>query len=54
MQEDETGPGVQPEEEGSEAGTAMTVIEKLNANGLSTEAAVRELIQEAKVHKTWH
>lgn len=48
LQEDETGPGVQPEEEGSEAGTAiMTVIEKLNANGLSTEAAVRELIQEA-------
>ena len=32
LQEDETGPGVQPEEEGSEAGTAiMTVIEKLNA-----------------------
>ncbi|KAL1576399.1 Serine/threonine-protein kinase Tel1 [Candida albicans] len=48
LQEDETGPGVQPEEEGSEAGTAiMTVIEKLNANGLSTEAAVREFIQEA-------
>lgn len=40
--------GVSPHEDGSEAGTALlTVVEKLNSGGLSVEATVRELIQEA-------
>ncbi|KAL6454284.1 TEL1 Serine/threonine-protein kinase TEL1 [Candida maltosa Xu316] len=48
LQQDETGLGIQPQDEGSVAGTAIRIVtEKLNANGLSTEAAVRELIQEA-------
>lgn len=40
--------GLQPQEDGSEAGTAvLTVIDKLNAGGLSVEATVRELVREA-------
>lgn len=40
--------GLQPQEDGSEAGSAvLTVIDKLNAGGLSVEATVRELIREA-------
>ncbi|KAI5963104.1 TEL1 [Candida pseudojiufengensis] len=48
LQEDEAGIELQPERGGSEVGRAVsTVADKLVANGLSTEAAVRELIQEA-------
>lgn len=47
--QDENGfQGIAPHEDGSEAGAALlTVVEKLNARGLSVEATVRELIQEA-------
>lgn len=48
--QDENGAfqGINPHEDGSEAGAALlTVVEKLNAGGLSVEATVRELIQEA-------
>lgn len=47
--QDENGfQGIAPHEDGSEAGAALlTVVEKLNAGGLSAEATVRELIQEA-------
>lgn len=49
LQEDATEvQKLQPQEEGLEAGRAvLTVSEKLVAEGLSVEAAVRELIQEA-------
>ncbi|KAI3402488.2 TEL1 [Candida oxycetoniae] len=48
LQKEEAGGVMQPENDGSEAGRAIvTVSEKLAANGLSIEAAVRELIQEA-------
>ncbi|KAI5970016.1 TEL1 [Candida margitis] len=48
LQEDEARSGIQPEQDGSEAGRAvLAVSDKLVANGLSTEAVVRELIQEA-------
>ncbi|ODV81910.1 uncharacterized protein CANTADRAFT_45339 [Suhomyces tanzawaensis NRRL Y-17324] len=48
LQDDDTGWVVQPEEDGSEAGRAvLTVMDKLTAGGLSDEAVVRELIQEA-------
>lgn len=47
--QDENGfQGIAPHEDGSEAGAALlTVVEKLNAGGLSVEATVRELVQEA-------
>lgn len=39
---------LEPQEDGSEAGTALLAVsEKLNAGGLSVEATVRELIREA-------
>lgn len=48
LQEEEARLGIQPEQDGSEAGRAvLAVSDKLIANGLSTEAVVRELIQEA-------
>ncbi|KAI5956886.1 TEL1 [Candida jiufengensis] len=48
QEDDEPGIGIQPEKGDSEVGRAISnVSDKLIANGLSTEAAVRELIQEA-------
>ncbi|KAG7663890.1 uncharacterized protein J8A68_002578 [[Candida] subhashii] len=48
LQQEETAVGMLPEEDGSEAGRAVsTVSDKLKAGGLSVEAAVRELVQEA-------
>lgn len=41
-------PDLEPQEDGSEAGTSvLTVSEKLQAGGLSVEATVRDLIREA-------
>ncbi|KAI5952922.1 TEL1 [Candida theae] len=48
LQQEEERSGLQPEQDGSDAGRAvLDVSDKLVANGLSTEAVVRELIQEA-------
>ncbi|EGW32355.1 uncharacterized protein SPAPADRAFT_153174 [Spathaspora passalidarum NRRL Y-27907] len=48
LQDDDTNVGFQPEEDGSEAGRAVQVVaDKLTAGGLSIEASVRELVQEA-------
>ncbi|KAG5419820.1 TEL1 [Candida metapsilosis] len=48
LQKEEAKSGIQPEQDGSDAGRAvLAVSDKLIANGLSTEAVVRELIQEA-------
>ncbi|CAI5760716.1 unnamed protein product [Candida verbasci] len=49
LQDEEDGEIIlQPQDDGTEAGRAVSnVIDKLNANGLSTEAIISELIQEA-------
>lgn len=48
LQEEEARLGIQPEQDGSDAGRAvLAVSDKLVASSLSTEAVVRELIQEA-------
>lgn len=48
LQDDSKTVGQEPQEDGSEANAAMlTVIEKLDAGGLSVEATVRQLIKEA-------
>lgn len=48
LQTEETTIGILTEEDGSEAGRAILLVsDKLTAGGLSVEAAVRELVQEA-------